>query len=373
MPLLAKFYPWGLLLLLLVLLIAYLLPLFAFGLPAHRPSIVLYGFSILEEPITEGILPAFQRSWKQKTGQEVEFYTSFGGSGTIANLIRFGAPAEVAIFSHNWDADKLKQAGLIQTDWTQFPHHGVVNRTPIVLVVRPGNPKRIHNFDDLTQLGVRIIHPDPQTSGAAYWSILAEYGAFLLSRNPPDPIDAQDKLSRLWRNIAIFGSSASASWRQFDIGFGDVLVTYEQQAVRNFGRGLSADEIVAPTCTVYAEHPAVMFDRNIPQAKRPLISAFLEFLWTDEAQRIFVKFGFRSVSTELNGANPHFLHLSSPLTIADLGGWPNAYHGIIEDVWEKKIIEKDETVVGTGLRSGLHPVPGCEARGDPANSRRPDS
>ena len=141
-------------------------------------TIVLYGFSILEPAIAKGIFPAFQRTWLAQTGKEVEMIGSFAGSGTVTNQLIMGVPAELAILSTELDAQRLVKAGTIRREtWKRLPHGGVINRTPFVIVVRPGNPKRIHDFADLARPGVRIVHPDPLTSGAANWAIIAEYGA----------------------------------------------------------------------------------------------------------------------------------------------------------------------------------------------------
>ncbi|MBI3802241.1 MAG: substrate-binding domain-containing protein [Nitrospirae bacterium] len=324
----------------LVLMVLYTAPVFMSEVGGGSQTLVLYGFSILEEVMSSGILPAFQAKWKQETGEPIRFYTSFSGSGTVMNQIRFGAPADVAIFAHTLDAYRLKEAGLIRSDWTAEPHQGIVNRTPIVLIVRPGNPKGLQSFDDLRRPGIGIVHPDPQTSGGALWALLAEYGAFALPAGG-DRTSAHDGMVDLWKNVIVLGASARAARTQFEMGFGDVLITYEQEAVKDLLRGRFKYGLAVPERTIYSEHPAVVIDRNVTPAKGRLIRAFLDFLWTEEAQRIFVKYGFRSVTDDrLNEENHYFSRVASPFTVADLGGWNRAYSEIVEGLWRKEILEE---------------------------------
>lgn len=324
----------------LLLLVAYTWPIFMREAGKSSPTLVVYGFSILEEVISSGILPAFQSRWREQTGQEVRFYTSFAGSGTVTNQIRFGAPADIALFSHTLDAYRLKEAGLIQHDWAASPYQGIVNRTPIILIVRPGNPKGLSRFQDLRRPGVAIVHPDPQTSGGALWALLAEYGAFALPEGGSREA-AHAGMVDLWKNVIILGSSARAARTQFEMGFGDVLITYEQEAVKDLSRGRFRYETAVPEWTIYSEHPAIAIDRNVSLEERPLVRAFLDFLWTEEAQRIFVAYGFRSITDDrLNAENPHFSKVPHPFTVDDLGGWRQADAEIVEGLWRKHILEE---------------------------------
>ena len=145
---------------------------------AAPPTIVFYGFSILADVFQEGIFPAFQKQWAAEGHGRVEFVSSFGGSGTVTNQVILGVPAQVVLLSLESDAERLADAGTIARDsWKRLPQAGVVNLTPFVILVRPGNPLGIRDFQDLTRPGVRIVHPDPMTSGGANWAIVAEYGA----------------------------------------------------------------------------------------------------------------------------------------------------------------------------------------------------
>lgn len=327
-------------LLCLFFLAAYTRPIFVSEVGHPPPTLVIYGFSILEKVFSSKILPVFQMRWKEKTGEEIRFYTSFSGSGTVVNQIRFGAPADVAVLAHTLDAIRLQEAGLIETDWTRFPYKGIINRTPMVLIVRQGNPKGIFSFQDLQRPGIGIVHPDPQTSGGALWGLLAEYGAFAFA-DRKDPEAAHRGLVGLWKNVIVLGSSARASRTQFEMGFGDVLVTYEQEAASDLMAGRFKHQVIVPERTIYSEHPAVVIDRNVSPEERPLVEAFLDFLRSEEAQRIFVEYGFRSVTDEqLNAGNPHFSKVRFPFTVDDLGGWKQAHSEIVQDLWKKRVLEE---------------------------------
>lgn len=302
------------------------------------PTIVFYGFSILADTFHDGIFPAFQKRWAAEGHGAVEFVSSFGGSGTVTNQMVMGVPAQVALLSLESDAERLAAAGVIAPDsWKTLPHGGVVNLTPFVILVRPGNPLRIHGFEDLGRPGVRIVHPDPMTSGGANWAIVAEYGSGF--RGTPGGRDAGEAvLTGVWRNVVAQAASARSARTQFENGFGDALVTYEQEAVYDRERGRLKADVAYPPRTILSEHTLVVVDRNIHPRERALVDRFVRFLWSEEAQRIFVRFGFRSVSPELDRENPGFGTIEVPFRIADFGGWRRARHDIIDGIWKDRVM-----------------------------------
>src|SRR4029450_4810594 len=147
------------------------------------------------------------------------------------NQILRGAPADVAILSIERDAQRLKKDGFVTSDWHSLPGKGIVNKTPFVIIVRQGNPKGIHDFSDLAKPGVRLIHPDPVSSGGAQWSILAIYGSELKkSANKPEDADkprALQTLRAIWKNVISTPGSAREARTTFELWHGDALVTYE--------------------------------------------------------------------------------------------------------------------------------------------------
>ena len=302
-------------------------------------TIVFYGFSILVEVMNKGIFPAFQKEWRERAGEEVEFISSFGGSGTVRNQIVMGVPADMALLSLELDAQKLAQAGLIaDASWRQFPEGGVVNRTPFVIYVRRGNPLGVRDFTDLTKPGVKIVHPDPLTSGGANWAIVAEYGSGFRQANG-SAAAGKRMLEGVWRNVAAQAASARAARTQFENGFGDALITYEQELLADKIRGKLNGEIVYPQSTIRSEHTLVVIGRNIAPEERDLVQAFTEFLWSEKAQRIFVEHGFRSVQEPLNSANPQFGTISDLFSIEDFGGWKRAKKEIVDGIWKEQVLK----------------------------------
>lgn len=303
-------------------------------------TIVFFGFSVVVEAMSKGIFPTFQKHWREKTGQEVEFISSFGGSGTVRNQIRMGVPADLALLSTELDSQQLAVAGVIGSNaWHRLPARGVLNQTPFVILVRRGNPLRIQDFADLTRPGVKVVHPDPLTSGGANWAIIAEFGAGIRQTNG-SPEAGQRMLEGIWKNVTAQAASARAARTQFDNGFGDALITYEQELVYDKMRGKLEGEIIYPAHTVRSEHILVRIEKNIDPEERELIDAFTEFLWSEAGQRIFVEYGFRSVQSSLNEANPAFGRIEDLFSIQDFGGWQAASQDIVDGIWKRKVLSQ---------------------------------
>jgi len=308
-------------------------------------TITLYGFSIMKESLEKAIFPGFSNKWKQQHGQEVRFQSSFAGSETVTNQILRGAPADIAILSIERDAQRLQQGGFVTSDWHSYPAKGIVNKTPFVIIVRKGNPKGIHDFPDLAAAGVRLIHPDPISSGGAQWSILAIYGSQLKkseadNTQEPDSIRALQTLKAIWKNVISTPGSAREARTTFELGNGDALITYELDALL-MKEANAPIEIVVPKATIFSEHPAVVIDKNVSGKARQVVDAFMQYLWTDEAQQAFVKFHFYSTTNDaFNQANTQLAHIETPFTIEAFGGWDKAYPEVIEKVFRDQVQRK---------------------------------
>src|SRR5215210_1277834 len=237
-------------------------------------TITLYGFSVMKESLEKAIFPGFTAKWNQQHGQVVQFQSSFAGSETVTNQILRGAPADIAILSIERDAQRLQKDGFVTSDWHSFPARGIVNKTPFVIIVRRGNPKGIRDFSDLAKPGIRLIHPDPVSSGGAQWSILAIYGSELIKSEKQygdaDTARALQTLQGIWRNVKSTPGSAREARTQFETGFGDALITYELEGLLMKEAGAPV-EIVVPQATIFSEHPAVIIDRKVTAAKRPVV------------------------------------------------------------------------------------------------------
>lgn len=304
-------------------------------------GITVYGFSVMKESLEKAIFPAFAAKWKQEHGEDVRFTSSFAGSETVTNQILQGVGADIAILSIERDVDRLKQGGAVTSDWHNLPNRGIVNKTPFIILVRKGNPKGIRDFADLAKPGVKLIHPDPVSSGGAMWSVLAIYGSELIKSEKQtgtrDETRARETLKAIWHNVFTTPLSAREARTQFETGFGDALITYELEALLMKQSGASVD-VVVPESTIFSEHPAVVIDRNVTADERPVIDALMKYLWSEDAQRAFVQYHFRSVTDDaLNEANKEFAHIKLPFTVNDLGGWSRAYPEIIERVWRDQI------------------------------------
>ena len=309
-------------------------------------NITLYGFSIMKEPLEKAIFPAFTFKAKREHGLDVTFTSSFAGSETVTNQIITGVKAQIAILSIERDAQRLKDHKDITSDWHDLPQKGIVNKTPFVILVRKGNPKGIHDFSDLAKPGVKVIHPDPNSSGGAQWSILAIYGSELVrsekQSGEPDRARALQTLQAIWRNVISTGvtpGSAREARATFESGYGDALVTYELEGLMLKQTGAPV-EIVVPEATIFSEHPAVVIDRGVSAADRPVIDAFMQYLWSDEAQRAFVKYHFRSSTSDaLTQENKELATIKYPFTVDYFGGWNKAYPEVIDGVF-RELVQK---------------------------------
>jgi len=306
-------------------------------------NITLYGFSIMKEPLEKEIYPAFKAKLKREHNLNINFTSSFAGSETVTNQILQGVKAQIAILSIERDVERLQQAGFVTADWHNLPHKGIVNKTPFVILVRKGNPKGIHDFSDLAKPGIKLIHPDPTNSGGAQWSILAMYGSELVKAEKlggvADRAKALQTLQAIWRNVISTPASAREARTTFELGNGDALITYELDALLMKQNNANADaEIVIPEATILSEHPAVVIDRNVPSFDRQVIDAFMQYLWSEEAQRAFVRANFRSSTNEaLDQENKELATIKYPFTVDYFGGWSRAYPEIIEGIFRDQV------------------------------------
>ena len=307
--------------------------------PAPCQTIIVHSFSVWEEVMTEEVFPAFQAHWREQTGQEVTFQSVFASSEQLTEEILDGAPADVAILSNEQHAIWLRVNNWVETDWHTLPQQGIISRSPLVIVIRPGNPLAIKDWADLARPNVHLVHPDPRTSGGAQWALLAEYGSALLDEKNSSQEAAHEQLGGIWANVVATPPSAREALKQFMFGIGDALVTYEQDALLAQARG-AVLEIITPRSTIMSEHVAVIVDRNVQPWEREVVEAFVSFLWSEAAQEAFTHYYFRAVTDEaLNQAVSEFHEIERPFTVHDLGGWGRAYPEIIHGVWEEQILK----------------------------------
>jgi sulfate/thiosulfate transport system substrate-binding protein len=277
----------------------------------------------------EELIPAFEET---EAGQGVTFETSFGASGEQSRAVEGGLPGDVVALSLEPDVTRLVEAGLVEDNWNEDEYKGMVTDSVVVLAVRRGNPKGIRGWDDLTREDVEVITPNPFTSGGARWNVMAAYGAQLEQGKSED--EAIEYLRQLFANVPVQDKSARESLQTFSGGKGDVLIAYENEVITAQQEGEDL-EYVIPDQTILIENPvAVTTDSQNPEQAR----AFVDFLRSAEAQRIFGDQGYRPVVEEVLG---EFDYPTPPnlFTIDDLGGWEevtrrffNADSGVMADI-----------------------------------------
>jgi sulfate/thiosulfate transport system substrate-binding protein len=239
---------------------------------------------------------AFAKQWKAKTGDDVKIKQSHGGSGKQARSVTDGLDADVVTLALAYDIDAIADKGLLAADWQKrLPLNSSPYTSTIVFLVRKGNPKGIKDWNDLIKPGISVITPNPKTSGGARWNYLAAWGYALKQPNGNEGA-AKEFLSKLYKNVPVLDAGARGSTVTFaERGIGDVLITWENEAylaIKEFG----ADkvEIVAPPLSILAEPPVAVVDKNVDKHHtRKVAEAYLQYLYTDEAQEIIAKNYYR--------------------------------------------------------------------------------
>jgi sulfate transport system substrate-binding protein len=296
--------------------------------PSKSPVITLAAYSTPRE-VYGKIIPAFQAEWKgEHNGQNVIFSESYGGSTSQAQNVANGFPADVVALSLAPDVDKIKDAGLITHDWTTSePDGGMVSTSVVVFDVRPGNPKGIKDWADLATPGLSILTPDPASSGGARWNIVGAYGAEARGKVSGYTADAgaQQLLTKIFTNVKVLDKSARDSIKNFESGNGDAAITYENEVFTAQKAGLP-DEMVIPSSTVLIENPVAVVDKNAEQhCVADVAKAFVDFLYTPDAQKLYGTVGFlRPVdpAEAAKGDGDKFAPVKDLFTVEDLGGWP---------------------------------------------------
>ncbi|MEK6607002.1 MAG: sulfate ABC transporter substrate-binding protein [Myxococcota bacterium] len=240
---------------------------------------------------------AFARHWKERTGQTVTVNQSHGGSGKQARAVIDGLEADVVTLALAYDIDALaEKAKLLPKGWpSRLPDRSAPYTSTIVFVVRKGNPKGVHDWDDLAHPGVAVITPNPKTSGGARWSYLAAWGSAL--RKPGgDEAKAHTRVTGLYRNVPVLDSGARGATTTFaERGIGDVLVAWESEALLLLAKGGAARfEIVTPPLSILAEPPVALVDAYVDKhGTRAVAQAYLEHLYSEEGQEIAAKNFYR--------------------------------------------------------------------------------
>jgi sulfate/thiosulfate-binding protein len=260
------------------------------------------------------LIPAFQ---KTAPGRDVGFSQSFGGSTEQSRAVAAGLNADIVAFSLAPDVTSLVQKKLVPQNWNKDKYKGMVTRSVVVFVVRDGNPKKIKTWADLVKPGVQVVTPNPVTSGGARWNIMAAYGGML--RAGKTAKQAQGYLAQLWDHVVAAPSSAREGLQTFLAGRGDVFLAYENEAL--FAQQHNQPvQFLIPKATILIENPIAVTSTSRHKAQA---RAFVSFLRTKPAQRIFAQNGYRPV---VKGVTQGLSFPSRPqlFTIKYVGGWPKA-------------------------------------------------
>lgn len=274
--------------------------------------------------------PIFIEEWKKKTGEDIEIQASHGGSGAQARAVIEGLEADVVTLALANDIDAIAQkTGKIPTKWQErLPHNSSPYTSTIVFLVRKGNPKNIHDWDDLARPGVGVVTPNPKTGGGARWNYLAAW-AFGLKKFKNDEAKTQELVRAIYKNAPVLDSGARGSTMTFTKReIGDVLITWENEAhLALKENGADKFEIVTPSLSILAEPAVALVDGNVDRKDtRKVAQAYLEFLYRPVAQKIIAKNFYRPAHPEF--AEPGQLKQFPKLQLVTIdktfGGWAAA-------------------------------------------------
>jgi len=261
-------------------------------------TMTLVAYAVPREAYGE-IIPLFQAYWLEETGQTVRFLESYQASGTQSRAVAGGFEADVVALALEPDVTRLVSAGLVSEDWNANEYDGMVSDSVALLAVRAGNPLGITDWGDLAAAGVEVITPNPATSGGARWNILAAYGA--ARRGFVEGFDGTDEggigfLGALISNVEVLDRDARESFLTFERGIGDVAIAYENEYFAGIKAGGEYDAIY-PRSTILIENPVAVVDTYVDlHGTREVAEAFVAFLYTQDAQRVFASNGFRPVN-----------------------------------------------------------------------------
>ncbi len=288
----------------------------------NKVELTLVSFSVTQSAY-EKIIPKFVAKWKREKGQDVVIKQSYGASSPQADAVIGGLEADIVGLSLAPDVTKIQKAGLIKPGWErELPNRAIVTRSVIALQTRPGNPKNIQNWTDLSKSRVKVITPNPKTSGSGRWNFLGLWGSVTQRGNTEDK--AQQFVSQVYKNTPTLPPSArEATDLFFKQNQGDVLLSYENEVIYAKQRGEKTSPYVIPKVNASIDNPVAIVDKNVDKkGTRKVAEEFAEYLFTPEAQREFAKVGFRPVNqTVVKEVERSFPKVDQLFSVIDLGGW----------------------------------------------------
>ncbi|GAB2468015.1 type 2 periplasmic-binding domain-containing protein [Jatrophihabitans fulvus] len=290
-------------------------------------TISVVGFSVIES-VVDDLAEDFA---KTDEGKGFAVNGSYGASGDQSKAVAAGQKADFVEFSVEPDMTRLVDAGKVSTSWNAGKYKGIVSQSVVVLAVRKGNPKKITGWDDLVKPGIKIVTADPTRSGAAKWNLLGAYAHGLGSTK--DAAAARTYLGKFIKNVSVFAESGRKATEAFSSGQGDVLITYEDEAILAKQAGEDLDYVI-PDDTFLIQNPGAVTTNASPVAKK-----FLTYITSEAGQKIFASDGFRPLDNSVDpgtveGANDPskpFPAIEKITTVDDLGGWDAVNKVLFDD------------------------------------------
>jgi sulfate/thiosulfate-binding protein len=279
------------------------------------------GYSTPESVYQEALEPGFE---KTSEGADVSFSNSFGASGDQSRAVVAGQPASVVHFAQAGDMERLvEEGGLVDKSWDKQPYGGIAQDSVVVITVRKGNPEGIKTLDDVLSKDVDVVTPNPFSSGAARWNIMAVYGNAI--NQGKSPADALADVKTLLEKAVVQPGSARDALAAFTQGEGDVLLGYENEAIKAIDEGEEVEYIVPPS-TILIETPIAV----TKEAPEPAAQDFLKYIWSDAGQEIWAENGYRPVNPKLVDAK-QFPTPKDLFKISQFGGWGKVNDEFFDD------------------------------------------
>ncbi|WP_416674434.1 sulfate ABC transporter substrate-binding protein [Egbenema bharatensis] len=271
----------------------------------------------------ENIIPQFAAKWKAEHNQDVFFNYSYGASGSQSRAVVDGLPADIVSLALELDVQRIEETGLIEPGWQQeAPYNSVAQRSVVALVTRENMAQPVTSWADLTREDVQIVTANPKTSGGARWNFLALWGAITETGGTEE--QALDFTKEVFRHApALTRDARESSDAFFTQGQGNVLINYENEMILARRNGIDLEFIVPTDVNISIDCPAAVVDANVDRhGTREVAEAFLQYLFTPEAQREFASAGFRSVDPQVEQEfADQYPKVDRLFTIEDLGGW----------------------------------------------------
>jgi sulfate/thiosulfate transport system substrate-binding protein len=282
------------------------------------PTLTLAGFSVCRNAYEHGLLITYGERYQQWNGRKLRFRETFDGSGAQMRAIKAGLRADVAALSLAPEIDKLVKDGLVDPNWNKGKFGGIPATSLVVLGVRPGNPKHIRDWRDLTRADVEVVMPNPSTSGSAKWNMAALYGSMRLGGSNEEEV--LHVFRALRSRVKVFGKSGRESMQHFLGGIGDVVVTYECEIVQQRAAANPLD-IIYPARTISIELPVVAVHPK-GQPRTGMGEQFVQWLDGDEAQTIYALHFFRPANHAIEEKHRNLLpYVGGVFRAIDIGGW----------------------------------------------------